>query len=166
MGSQQSRRRCGEKEGQGSWWRLFYKKAGAKGTLLQRGKGHQKRYFSAAGTYRKKVVVGQRRREGAYNRTINMNVPFSKKEQQRSVRKIPTLQSEHFDCSVVCRDVDLPAEKDTHAPQAYTREKVVVSQRRYERTCKRIADANGLFHVRGGRTEWYEKSPRKAWAFE
>ena len=44
-------------------------------------------------------------------------------------------------------------EDDTPAPQAHTCKKVVVSQRRYERACKRIADANVLFCESGGTVE-------------
>ncbi len=39
------------------------------------------------------------------------------------------------------------------AGRRITRKRVIESQRRYERACKRIADANGTFCERGGMTE-------------
>ena len=48
-------------------------------------------------------------------------------------------------------EYSLPLHQDARRCRP-TREKVVVSQRRYERACKRIADANMPFHERGGTT--------------
>jgi len=45
------------------------------------------------------------------------------------------------------------------------RKKLAAQWSRYPRTYKGIGAASVTFFGKGGMTEWYEKSPRKAWAF-
>ena len=52
--------------------------------------------------------------------------------------------------SELCSDVEEQNGLDAHAPQALTRKKAVVSQRRYEGVYNRIADVSVPFCDKGG----------------
>ena len=52
------------------------------------------------------------------------------------------------------------------APQALSHKKVLVSQRRYERACKRIADVNEPFCERGAATEHMKNTHAKRGYFK
>ena len=77
------------------------------------------------------------RREGVYNRTGELSVTFHERGGTTERSKVRS-------------DVALVYEIDAYAPQVRSSQKVVVSQRRYECVCKRIADAHVPFCEKGG----------------
>ena len=56
---------------------------------------------------RKKVVAKQRRNSRVYKRIADLSVPFCEKGAATEHTKNDHLKSGHFDCSVVCCDVEL-----------------------------------------------------------